>query len=350
MKCRGLRIGLFLAVSLAVFAFEPQVFAAETTRVVCPSYLPDGIIENVSFNSEPGEFANQPVSLEGVLLRKQNAKATILICHGFSCDKSDFSCLRPMFANQPYNILIFDFRGHGTSSKDACCTFGRDEALDVLAASKFVKSDATMKNLPLISFGWSMGAVASVEAQAKDPTAFDALVLDSPFDSSDSVVKRGLDRVKVSLLGYNIPLPGRRLLAKYSYSSVVQSFLRLVFKFFVGFNTKNLRTWICKIKPSETIKKVKVPVFIVGCMNDAIIPVDSFFNVYKGAQGYKRFWLTNGRRHCDSFFCNPEKYGYKVGKFIKKVLNGEVDKVISGEVVGKINKITDDCNYKFGGQ
>ena len=47
-------------------------------------------------------------------------------------------------------------------------------------------------------------------------------------------------------------------------------------------------------------------------------------SVYNGAAGYKRLWLTNGRRHFDSFFYNPETYTEQVQKFFSQVMNGEL--------------------------
>ena len=47
-------------------------------------------------------------------------------------------------------------------------------------------------------------------------------------------------------------------------------------------------------------------------------------SVYRGAAGYKRLWLTNGRRHFDSFFYNPETYAERVQKFFSQVMSGEL--------------------------
>jgi hypothetical protein len=35
-------------------------------------------------------------------------------------------------------------------------------------------------------------------------------------------------------------------------------------------------------------------------------------------------WLTNGRRHFDSYFYNPEKYIKEIRAFIDEVVNGEL--------------------------
>ncbi len=40
---------------------------------------------------------------------------------------------------------------------------------------------------------------------------------------------------------------------------------------------------------------------------------------------YKVLWLTNGRRHFDSYFYNPEKYVKEIRTFIDKAVNGSLD-------------------------
>ena len=57
--------------------------------------------------------------------------------------------------------MTFDFRGHGKNNEGQYCTFGRDEALDVIAAVKFIKSDPELQKLPLFVYGFSMLGNAS---------------------------------------------------------------------------------------------------------------------------------------------------------------------------------------------
>ena len=78
------------------------------------------------------------------------------------------------------------------------------------------------------------------------------------------------------------------------------------------------------LAPAESVKKITIPLFFIHCKNDQKVSVEQVKHVYDGAAGYKRLWLTNGRRHYDSFFYNPEKYTEQVREFYNQVINGDI--------------------------
>ena len=64
-----------------------------------------------------------------------------------------------------------------------------------------------------------------------------------------------------------------------------------------------------------------MPALVITCSNDEKVPLESVENVYNNlASSYKELWITNGRRHFDSLFYNPEAYTYRVLRFIEKFL------------------------------
>ena len=97
--------------------------------------------------------------------------------------------------------MTFDFRAHGEHCDGQRCTFGRDEHLDVITAAHFLKNHPHLKNKPVIVYGFSMGAVAAIEAQAKDNSLFSAMILDCPFDSSENIIKRSLESMQFTFFG-----------------------------------------------------------------------------------------------------------------------------------------------------
>ena len=54
--------------------------------------------------------------------------------------------------------------------------------------------------------------------------------------------------------------------------------------------------------------------------------LDGMKEMFHSAGGHKKLWLTNGRRHFDSYFYNPEKYTERVRTFINQVLSGKFKK------------------------
>lgn len=282
------------------------------------------IVETLMIASQEGADSKCSIARRGILVTNKNAKATILICHGFMCDKYDVGFLRTIFSPGQFNFLTFDFRAHGDDIEGQCCTFGKDEAFDVMAAGRYLRSLPSLKDKPLFAFGFSMGAVAAIEAQAQDPSLFDAMILDCPFDSSENVLKTTINCLKFSIAGYEVPMPGRSLLHRYAFHPHVQSFIKILLKTVSGMETKCVQAYMCPLSPGESVKKISVPCFFIHCKKDEKISIDAIKSVYEGAAGYKSLWITNGRRHFDSYFYNPELYSTRVTAFLNGVMDGTI--------------------------
>lgn len=294
-------------------------------------YYEGGKEEVISFLSRESIDSDKKILRHGVLIRRPNAKGTVLICHGFSANKYDISFIHMMF--KEYNSMAFDFRAHGQNPKGQVCTLGRNEAFDVLAAVKYIKNDPELKDKPLYAYGFSMGAVAAIIAQAQEENLFDALVLDCPYDSTDNLLDRGINTFKFNLFGYNIPIPGSSILRSYAYNTYLQSFLKTMLKVFADMNSDPIATEIHPVYPNEAIKYVKVPCFIIGCVNDDKAPVEAVRAIFDGAQGYTRLWLTQGRRHFDSIFYKLPEYFYRVKRFLEKCRDGSIKYKVEKKIV-----------------
>lgn len=288
-------------------------------------YFDTGTVEYITFYSPCTlqHCNNADIMRTGILVKRPHASGTVLICHGFMCDKFDTGFLRMLFPN--FNVMTFDFRAHGENIDDKqLCTFGKDEAADVYAAVNYLRSreDLRLGILPLICFGFSMGAVAAIEAQAEHDHLFDIMILDCPYDNSANVLKRCMENLKFSLFGYEFALPGRSLLEQYAFNPVIQRLVKVLLKTVAHLDATATNTFIYPLSPAESIKKVNVPCLFIHCINDEKVSLEAAKNIFNNAAGYKRLWLTAGRRHFDSFFYNPEKYVYKVNKFISDILDG----------------------------
>ncbi len=302
------------------------------------------VVEHVSLYPQVGHNCNDRITRKGVLMRCQNAKATILICHGFMCDRYDVGILRKVFKKSQFNVMTFDFRAHGEDSEGQYCTFGRDESLDVIAAAQFLRNHPELEGIPLFVYGFSMGAVSSIEAQALVSDLFDAMLLDCPFDSSEKVIQSGLQGLKCTLFGYEFDLPGRDFLQKHAFHPYVQALVKAVLKTVAQMDATGVNTNFCPLYPAESAKKITVPTFFIHCKNDQKVSVEQIMNVYQNAGGYKRLWLTNGRRHYDSFFYNPEKYIENVRLFCDQVLNGDINQLPQEGIV----EDEEDDDHLFG--
>lgn len=279
-------------------------------------------IEHVTLNVPESSQSSHFIKRKGILTLYKDAQATIVLCHGFMCDKYDTGILRQLFPKGTFNVFTFDFRAHGEVSHGQWCTFGKDEVHEVITAGTFIKNHPSLKNKPVFVYGFSMGAVAAIEAQAEDATLFNGMILDCPFASSENVIKRGLTNAKITILGYEFDLPGKFILEKYAFHPYVQTLIKYTLKCMSKFDSKDINTLIYPLYPVESIKKISVPCFFIHCRQDEKISTEDAKSVYNNAQGFKRLWITNGRRHYDSLFYNPEKYRFQIRQFLKQVLDG----------------------------
>jgi pimeloyl-ACP methyl ester carboxylesterase len=304
----------------------------------------DVVVEHVVLHPRAGHCSEETITRRGVLARCKNAKATILVCHGFMCDRYDVGFLRKVFKKSDFNVMTFDFRAHGEDREGQYCTFGRDECLDVIAAAKFLRNHPELQDVPLIVYGFSMGAVSAIEAQALALDLFDAMILDCPFESSEKVIQSGLKELKCTLFGCEFDMPGKEFLQKYAFHPYVQALVKAILKTVAQMDATLVNTNFCPLYPAESAKKITVPTFFIHCKNDQKVPVEQVMNVYENAAGYKRLWLTNGRRHYDSFFYNPEKYIENVRLFCDQVLNDEIADMDQEDII----EDEEDDEHLFG--
>lgn len=283
---------------------------------------PEGTLEKISFNSLKDADSNGMILRYGFLLKRRNARGIVFILNGFMCDKFDSSFIRAMLFSD-FHVVTFDFRAHGENIDGyQCCTFGRDEAHDVVAAVEYIKARPDLKDLPRIAYGFSMGGVAAIEAQSSHPDLFHMMILDSAYDRSRNVINKGIENMHFSFFGYSFGLPGRSFLQKYAFHPYIQTFLKTLLKTVANMDATATNTYIFPVNPVDSIKRIKVPCLFIHCDNDEKVSADAAKNLFNNVSSYfKRLWLTAGRRHFDSFFYNPEKYIYKVKKFINNFLD-----------------------------
>jgi len=281
------------------------------------------------------ESSESPRTIErnAILLRYPDAEGTIVVSHGFMCDKFDSTFLRNLFPKKQFNVLTFDYRAHGEKKDGQQCTFGRDEIYDLIAAARFLEHCGKTRNKPRYVYGFSMGAATPLLAQAQEPDLFRAMILDCPYDSTENIIKKSIDNLRFSICGYGFCLPGNGLLKKYAFHPYVQSLIKALLKSIAQMDSSSINTCIYSVSPSIAAKKITIPCFFIHCKRDERVPMDAVKRIYNNYSGVKKLWITNGRRHYDSYFYNPEMYTKRVRRFLDLVHRDEVGKHYKKKII-----------------
>lgn len=306
----------------------------------------DAEVDKITLFAQESESSPYKIKRGAVLLRYPEAEATVVVSHGFMCDKFDSFFLRNLFPSKKYNVLTFDYRAHGEKRDGQECTFGKNEIYDLIAAARFLKEYPETADKPLYVYGFSMGAATSLLAQAKEPDLFKAMVLDCPYDSTENIIKKSIDNLRFSVCGYDFYLPGNGLLKKYAFHPYVQSLIKMLLKSIAQMDSKSINTCIYPVSPSKAAAKITVPCFFIHCKNDERVPLDAVKRIYNNYGGTKKLWITNGRRHYDSYFYNPEMYTRRVRRFLDLAHKDEV----SRHYKKKIIEDKEDMMCKCGGE
>lgn len=295
--------------------------------------IKDAYLDKIILFSQETKESPRRLKRNAVLVRYPEAEATIVISHGFMCDKYDSFFLRNLFPGKKYNVLSFDYRAHGENKEGQQCTFGRDEIYDLISAAQFLKNYQETREKPLYVYGFSMGAATSLLAQKERPDLFSAMILDCPYDSTESIIKKSIDNLRFSVCGYDFLLPGHGLLKKYAFHPYVQSMIKVLLKSVAQIDTSNIDTCIYPLSPSLAAKEITVPCFFIHCKNDERVPLESVKRIYGNYAGVKKLWVTNGRGHYDSYFYNPEMYSKRVQRFLDLVQRQEIGKRYKRKII-----------------
>lgn len=188
---------VLLNVVVALHAWRFTHFSATTgPRTRNPEKLP--ISEKIKVlltglqNPKPVNLALPTFPYEDVTLRSPNgqlaawygpvpaARGTVIVCHGYTSDKSRLLPEATFFRQLGYAVLLLDFSGNG-ASEGYQTTIGYREADDVVAATRWAQ--ARRPGAPVVLYGVSMGAVAILRAESELGVRPAANIVECPYGS-----------------------------------------------------------------------------------------------------------------------------------------------------------------------
>ena len=241
--------------------------------------------EDVTFTTEDG------VTLSGWLIpAARKTRASVVLMHGYSWNRLPWLAGFVPWLQRRYNVLQFDFRGHG-SSDDALITLGTLEQRDVAAAVHFLAGRGLG---PIALMGVSMGGSVAIMAAPDLPVA--AVVADAAYADLRNPISNRMREA-----GYPMAALGSRLVVG-AASLRARARLRSPIRRVAGIAPRGLLL----IAPSD----------------DRTVSPQQSQRMYDVAGEPKELFVVDGAAHADAHAAAPEAYERRVLDFLARHLDG----------------------------
>ncbi|HZR41458.1 MAG TPA: alpha/beta fold hydrolase [Ktedonobacteraceae bacterium] len=323
-------LGLTVTSGLAMIAHYFVEEFSRPHRVLPEAALSWGVPKHAD---EPPRLLQRPLlfrTSDGTLLSgdfwaQPQPAPTIVLCHGYRISRSH---LRPAAALQysyGYNVLFFDFRGHGDS--DSVLTSAGNAEVRDLEAALFVAARQP-ETLPgkIIIHGFSMGAsVALLMAPHPDVVA---IIADSPYARSDDIMRR--------LVYYRLRGESSRWAPAWLLMSRLLHYLLCVCSWaIVAMSTLDFRLrfgYSVVARPLASFKRWKalqqhsIPIFLIHSAGDTLIPIEHSRKIAAAAIVHNvplETYFVDGCDHCGAYGHDPYRYDMVIKNFLERHLRDD---------------------------
>jgi fermentation-respiration switch protein FrsA (DUF1100 family) len=253
----------FIALFENRFIYFPQI-PGRLSGDWSPRGLP---AEDVTLETQDG------VKLHAWWIPAAHAEFTFLAFHGNAANIANRADVYLFLHALPVNLLAVEYRGYGRSEgapREAGLYF------DAQAAFEYVRREKKVPEGRIISYGQSLGTVIAADLAARQKLG--GLVLEAPFPSAKAMAGR-----------FYWFLPGLPVVLRSKFDLV------------------------------QKLQKVNVPVLVVHCSGDPVIPFAMGEEVYRSARMPKQFFRVNGFCHEEAALVDPLGYRTALLEFLQKV-------------------------------
>lgn len=218
-------------------------------------------------------------------------KDTVILVHGFGGDHVSVYPQAQMYLENGWNVISYDQRGGGDSPSEKV-SFGYYEKRDIKAIVDYIR--ARTQNKKVVVHGFSFGAATTGAYAATDHATanIDAIILDSSFDSMETMFREVLRTMEIPIPeDYIVWCADRVLNIKYGF----------------GFGDTNV---------IKNMKKCQVPAMIIQGEKDDVATVAMGEAIYESVPGQNKIYWLNNAKHVEAYIDYPVQYKEKVLAFI----------------------------------
>jgi len=151
-----------------------------------------GSIETVEFVTPDGNLHS------GWFFPGLRGAPVIVLCHGYRSSRTEVMTLATSLQQHRYNVLAFNFAGHGDSPV-GYTTLGHRESIELLAALQMLKERTDVDANHIGLWGYSLGGYAALSA-APDYPSLKAIVIDSAYGRPADMLRRELNRLGADII------------------------------------------------------------------------------------------------------------------------------------------------------
>jgi alpha-beta hydrolase superfamily lysophospholipase len=251
--------------------------------------------EGVAFTSRDG------LTLCGWFIPAPEAKGTVIFCHGHAGSMDPDVKYAPAFHERGYNVLMFDFRGHGRSEGQRV-SMGYYERQDLLGAIDYLRG----REIDCVGvLGFSMGGAVAM-ATAPQSEAIRAVVSDGGFARLSDAIAAGVrERAASSRSGQGLP---GFLASLVGHLIIWLTGLRLG----CSLSEADPIRWMDEIAPRA--------LFIIQGALDPFVTVEEAGELYAAAGEPKEIWVVPEAGHRQADRRHPEEYRHRVLAFFDQWL------------------------------
>jgi dipeptidyl aminopeptidase/acylaminoacyl peptidase len=250
--------------------------------------------EQVSFKSLDG------LNINGYFYPNLEARAVLIMCHGFHGAAHDVHEAALMVQAAGYNALTFDFRGCG-ASEGTRTSVGFWEVQDALGAVEYVKTRPEVDPEQVALYGYSMGGATALMTAEQCPD-IKAVITDCAFASLDTIVDVNFRYF------YRLP--------KFPFAGPA-----------VWWSRRFARIAGKRVDPVESLQKMaqegrSLPHLIIHGQKDKAIPVSEACLLYEASPGPKELWIVPDADHVVAAHHDHGAYLRRIDEFLRMYLKG----------------------------
>jgi pimeloyl-ACP methyl ester carboxylesterase len=286
-------IGLVILLAIAYLAVS-WVFS---DKLLAAHERPRGAVDPAAYGLPKPALVDVPG--DGVKLSSwffanpRTQRCAVIMLHGFGGARGEVVGAAPIFWNRGCDLLLYDSRGHGTSTP-ALLTFGVHERQDLRLAIRWLAQRTKLPVGRIGLIGWSYGAASAIQAAAEVPgIAF--VVADSSYSSLEDIARVQAGKQFGSWA--KILVPGALKLAGIR----------------AGFDPGNA-------SPASAIRRVQAPVLLIHSRQDAFTPYQHSQRIYASSDKARtRLVIPSWQApHASSYTERPAAYTAVVDSFLRR--------------------------------